>query len=65
MVTNILRHTDIALWVQQYGVEQCIKDVFEQLRRDYARWQEFHKTPRHAVYFAEGPSSPCLGFGVR
>ncbi|HJN38446.1 MAG TPA: ornithine cyclodeaminase [Gammaproteobacteria bacterium] len=54
MVTKVLHHSDVALWVQQYGVEKCIKEVMDRLKLDYGRWSEFKRTPRQALYFPHG-----------
>lgn len=41
--------------IQQEGIENFTKGVMARVKQDFAKWEEFDKSPRHATYLSEGP----------
>jgi len=39
---------------QKVGVVQFISRLVDRLEQDFARWPEFHKSPRHATHYEHG-----------
>lgn len=40
--------------LQQVGLETFFKELLSQLREDFSRWPDFHKTPRYAAHYPHG-----------
>lgn len=51
---RILSVEDVVGLVGQQGLAQCIEELTEQLKRDFARWHEFTKIPRPAMHVPDG-----------
>lgn len=57
-------------WVSRCGVETILRDLTSAIDADFARWQEFDKTPRVASHSAEGvvelmPTSDGVTYGFK
>ena len=40
--------------LHRHGVDNFLKDLIKNLRRDFARWDEFNKVPRSAAHVKGG-----------
>ncbi|MFA7309570.1 MAG: ornithine cyclodeaminase [Candidatus Paceibacterota bacterium] len=40
--------------ISQYGLDRLFKDALRFLEEDLGRWQEFKKSPRHAIHYSHG-----------
>lgn len=57
-------------WVSERGVESILRELTEVIDADFARWQEFDKTPRVASHSTEGvvelmPTSDGVTYGFK
>lgn len=40
--------------IKRHGLENYIKDLMQELKNDFSRWQEFNKIPRPAMHVPDG-----------
>ncbi|KHL18982.1 UNVERIFIED_CONTAM: ornithine cyclodeaminase [Mumia flava] len=57
-------------WIAEQGAERIIGAMAEALERDFARWPQFDKSPRHAVHSHDGvmelmPTSDGVEYGFK
>lgn len=53
-MTRILTIEDVHQLINKVTLEQFFLRLIDQLKSDYARWNEFHKSPRHAIQSPDG-----------
>ncbi len=53
-MTRIIAIDDIMRPIHRATLKQFMLQLVEQLRKDFARWDEFDKSPRHATYYPHG-----------
>ncbi len=51
---KILTLDDIIHLIHQVGLDNFFIQLIDEMREDFARWPDFHKTPRHATHFPHG-----------
>ena len=51
---RVLTVEDIHKIVKKVGLKEFMTILLEQMERDYSRWEEFYKTPRHASFYPNG-----------
>jgi ornithine cyclodeaminase len=51
---KVITVSDIAKLVKQHGFNQFILDLVKYIKDDFARWDEFDKSPRHAIHLSDG-----------
>ncbi len=51
---KVLSVGDVATIVAQHGFNNFITDLVKYLKQDFTRWNEFNKTPRHALHVDGG-----------
>lgn len=51
---RVLTAADIKKLLKEVSLRRFFLELIEQLRSDFARWQEFDKTPRLATHYPEG-----------
>ena len=51
---KVISVDDIATIVEQHGFNHFITDLVKYLKEDFIRWNEFNKTPRHALHVEGG-----------
>jgi ornithine cyclodeaminase len=51
---RILSVQDIVELVGRVGMKTFFLGLIDQMKKDFARWEEFHKSPRHAVHYPHG-----------
>lgn len=53
-MVRVLTIDDIRRITHQHGLQNCFAELTQALNDDFARWDEFEKTPRHATHFSHG-----------
>lgn len=53
-MVRIITVSDIQKIIHKMGVEKFYQDFISALEKEYARWNVFHKSPRHAVHVDRG-----------
>lgn len=51
---KIITLDDVKSILQHKKLQNFFIELIERLRQDFARWPEFHKTPRHATHYPHG-----------
>ena len=51
---RVLPVEDIRELIKKVGLKEFMLKLLDQLEKDYSRWDEFYKTPRHASYYPQG-----------
>ena len=51
---KVLSVDDVANIIAQHGFNNFILDLVKYLKQDFTRWNEFNKTPRHALHVIGG-----------
>ena len=51
---RILSVDDIRKLIAKVSLEQFFLELIKELKQDFARWQSFQKSPRHASYYPQG-----------
>lgn len=51
---RILTVEDVTELIKRHGFEHCLAELTEQVKSDFARWQEFTKIPRPAMHVPGG-----------
>ena len=51
---KIITVDDIAKLVKQHGFNQFMLDLVKYIKDDFSRWDEFDKSPRHAIHVSDG-----------
>ena len=52
--TRVVTVQDIAKIVKKHGFDRFMLDLVDYLKQDFARWDEFDKSPRHAIHVDGG-----------
>lgn len=70
MTITFLDVPGMVRWVSERGVETILRDLTAAIDADFARWQEFDKTPRVASHSTEGvvelmPTSDGVTYGFK
>ncbi|MCC2625615.1 MAG: Ornithine cyclodeaminase [Burkholderiales bacterium] len=45
---------DLAKLIEQHGFDQFMLDLMSYMKKDFSRWEEFDKSPRHAIHVDGG-----------
>lgn len=53
-MVKVITIDDIKIIIHRKGLGNFFIELIERLRRDFSRWPEFQKTPRHATHYAHG-----------
>ncbi len=53
-MVKVITVEDVKELLQRMTLKRFCLELIEQLKNDYARWPEFHKSPRHATHAPEG-----------
>ena len=51
---KILTEETLAILVKQHGLDNYLRGLMEELKKDFSRWQEFNKIPRPAMHVSGG-----------
>jgi|SRR6185437_442987 len=51
---KIITVEDLAVLVEKHGFDQFLLDLIDYIKQDFFRWDEFDKSPRHAVHVDGG-----------
>lgn len=53
-MVKLLSLADINALIKKVGILQFYNQLIDRLNGDYVRWDEFHKSPRHAIHYPHG-----------
>ena len=53
-LTKVITVQDVAYIVKKHGFDRFMLDLVEYIKADFIRWNEFNKTPRHAIHVEDG-----------
>ncbi len=53
-MTRVITIPDLRRLIQEISLQDFMRMLIEQLQRDFSRWHEFSRSPRHATHFAHG-----------
>lgn len=51
---RVITVADIRKLIHTVTLKQVFLELIEQLKKDFARWEEFKKSPRHAIHVPDG-----------
>ncbi len=53
-MVKLITIQDVATLIEKIGLSECLNQLIEKLNQDYARWDDFSKSPRHVTHFTDG-----------
>ncbi len=53
-MVRVLTVEDVKHLIQEVTLKRFFLELINQLKSDFSRWSEFHKSPRHAIHFPVG-----------
>lgn len=53
-MTRVITVSDVQTIVKKVGLDTFFLQLIDRLEKDFARWKEFEKWPRHACYYPQG-----------